>query len=175
MDKATIQRQLHDAHEVFFAYLAGLSDADLLARPNAKWSALQQLEHIGRSVRPVRLAFHIPKAVMRGIWGGANRPSRSYEALVAKYQSKLDQGGRAPRPFVPRGGRLADRARWVRRTRRQVRGLSRAVGRWSEQDLDACILPHPLLGKVTLREMLYFTIHHVQHHQRLVERNLHQG
>jgi len=33
------------------------------------------------------------------------------------------------------------------------------------------LLPHPLLGKVTVREMLYFTIHHVQHHHALVERD----
>jgi len=43
---------------------------------------------------------------------------------------------------------------------------------FSEEDLDKLILPHPLLGKLTLREMMYFTIYHVQHHQRIVERNL---
>lgn len=25
--------------------------------------------------------------------------------------------------------------------------------------------PHPLLGKLTLREMMFFTIYHVQHHE----------
>jgi hypothetical protein len=33
-------------------------------------------------------------------------------------------------------------------------------------------LPHPLLGKLTLREMIYFTIYHVQHHHKLVQNQL---
>ena len=38
-------------------------------------------------------------------------------------------------------------------------------------DLDAVLLPHPLLGKLTVREMLFFTVYHVQHHRALVERD----
>jgi hypothetical protein len=44
--------------------------------------------------------------------------------------------------------------------------LARRIDRFSETQLDQLILPHPLLGKLTLREMLYFTIYHVQHHQK---------
>ena len=39
-------------------------------------------------------------------------------------------------------------------------------------DLDKYVLPHPLLGKVTLREMLYFTIHHNEHHLELLKAGL---
>jgi hypothetical protein len=34
------------------------------------------------------------------------------------------------------------------------------------------ILPHPLLGKITIREMLYFTAYHVQHHENIIKRDL---
>ena len=44
--------------------------------------------------------------------------------------------------------------------------------KYSESDLDLIILPHPLLGKITLREMMYFTIYHVQHHQKIAENTL---
>jgi hypothetical protein len=33
-----------------------------------------------------------------------------------------------------------------------------------EAKLDNFIAPHPLLGKITLRELCYFTIYHTQHH-----------
>ena len=42
------------------------------------------------------------------------------------------------------------------------------IEKQTESDLDKYILPHPLLGKVTLREMLYFTIHHNEHHLELL-------
>ncbi|MCB9182399.1 MAG: DinB family protein [Flavobacteriales bacterium] len=49
--------------------------------------------------------------------------------------------------------------------------LCKRTSRWSESDLERYLLPHPLLGKLTLREMLYFTLYHVQHHQALVQRD----
>ena len=54
---------------------------------------------------------------------------------------------------------------------RSVARMCTRAQRWSDADLDSVLLPHPLLGKVTVREMLYFTIHHVQHHHALVERD----
>jgi hypothetical protein len=46
--------------------------------------------------------------------------------------------------------------------------LLRRVRRWSETSLDAVLLPHPLLGKLTAREMLQFTVYHTAHHLNLV-------
>ena len=46
------------------------------------------------------------------------------------------------------------------------------IDSFSEKDLDNYILPHPLLGKLTIREMLFFTIYHVQHHEVLTLKNL---
>ena len=42
--------------------------------------------------------------------------------------------------------------------------MARQTSQISEHKLDRCILPHPLLGKLTLREMIYFTIYHMEHH-----------
>jgi len=58
--------------------------------------------------------------------------------------------------------------------------LCRKTMKHSEAALDKYILPHPLLGKLTLREMLYFTAYHVAHHKQLVEKggrisNIEQG
>jgi len=53
-----------------------------------------------------------------------------------------------------------------------VNSLSHKTIKQSETALDLYILPHPLLGKITLREMLYFTAYHVYHHQTIVERDL---
>ena len=38
-----------------------------------------------------------------------------------------------------------------------------------EKDLDFYVLPHPLIGKLTLREMLFFCIYHVQHHHKITQ------
>ncbi len=36
--------------------------------------------------------------------------------------------------------------------------------KWTEDDLDRFLLPHPLIGKLTIREMLFFTIYHNLRH-----------
>ena len=43
---------------------------------------------------------------------------------------------------------------------------------YSEAELDHYSIPHPLLGALSLREMLYNMIDHVQVHQKAIIRDL---
>jgi hypothetical protein len=52
--------------------------------------------------------------------------------------------------------------------------LYEILQKWPENDLDKYRLPHPLLGKLTLREMLFFTLYHNRHHMNNVQRRLDQ-
>jgi len=44
--------------------------------------------------------------------------------------------------------------------------------KWKEPQLDQYIAPHPLLGKITLRELCYFTIYHTKHHLNIIKERL---
>jgi hypothetical protein len=46
--------------------------------------------------------------------------------------------------------------------------LIAAIAKTDEKDLDRYVIPHPLLGKITLRELCYFTIYHTSHHLQTV-------
>lgn len=168
MNKQTIIEQLDIHYAEFRHLLSSHSEADYLAAPQGKWSAGQQLDHICRSVAPVNMAFGLPGFVLRIFFGKANRPSLSYEDLVKKYQAKLAAGGRASKQFIPEKAEWEAREKLLRRLDYLSAALRRKIEKITENQLDTCILPHPLLGKITLREMLYFTIYHVQHHQNLV-------
>ena len=56
--------------------------------------------------------------------------------------------------------------------KKEVEKLVHKLDKFTEDDLDKYVLPHPLLGKLTLREMLCFTIYHVRHHEEIVKRDL---
>jgi hypothetical protein len=73
---------------------------------------------------------------------------------------------------VPPPVAYADRERLRTETLATVQKVCKALERFTEDDLERYILPHPLLGKITLREMMYFTAYHVEHHQALTDRNL---
>jgi len=148
----------------FTNFIAELNKEEFEATPNGKWSAGQNLEHLIRAIQPLQQAYGLPKFVLRILFGITNRPSRSYEDVVAKYKSKLTAGGRASGPFIPPVITFERKDELIKKYERHKKKLTAKIEKQKEVDLDKYILPHPLLGKVTLREMLFFTIHHNEHH-----------
>jgi hypothetical protein len=104
--------------------------------------------------------------MVRLVGGTPNRPSRTYDELVAKYNLKLQQGGKAssryiPKPILPAYGQeklLAQFSKSMQRFAGSVKNNCK------EPLPDKYLAPHPLLGKITLRELCYFTIYHTYHH-----------
>ena len=84
-----------------------------------------------------------------------------------KYKAKLAAGYTASGRFIPKPVNISNRLRLAKSLVLKVGKLSYHIDRFSEQELDTLILPHPLLGKLTLREMLYFTCYHVEHHLQI--------
>ncbi len=174
MNKDQIINQLKEKHQDFINHVLSLNESDYVFAPQNKWTAGQQLAHIIKSVVPITNALSMPLNILATTFGQANRPSIGYDELVATYLSKLAEGGTAPSAFLPKNQIFIDRTKLHQKLDEAVATLCEKVAGLSESDLDTYVLPHPLLGKLTLREMLYFTIYHVQHHQKLIEKYLKQ-
>jgi hypothetical protein len=172
MTQPEIKDKLQLRHKQLTELVLSLNDEDFLYSSNGKWTAGQQLDHIYRSVAAVNMGLAIPKFILMLVIGKANRPSREYNVLIDKYSLKLQQGGRAVGRFVPKPVLPSDKTKLAQKLLKTVDSLCKKTGNYTENQLDFYILPHPLLGKLTVREMLYFTIHHALHHQQLVLRNL---
>jgi DinB superfamily len=164
-------QQLKGKHSAFTAYIAGLPNTVFETAVNGKWSPGQQLDHIHRSTRPVVLAFTLPKFVLGMAFGKPNRPIRNYNELVQKYLSKLQLGGRATGRFIPQPLIPQQKEKTIKALESTIVSLCNKISRSTEEDLDKFLLPHPLLGKLTLREMIYFTIYHVEHHHVQTQQN----
>lgn len=173
MNKQEIINQLQKSHQAFADYIGSLKEDDFLFTANNKWTPGQQALHILKSIRPVKLAFSLPGFVLRLYFGKANRPSRSYEQLLEKYQEKLAAGGRALGRFIPAPVAFSQKEKICKEITAVNNALCRKVNNCTEEALETYILPHPLLGKLTLREMLYFNILHVEHHRNSVAMLLH--
>jgi hypothetical protein len=163
-DKPQIISALSEKIDAFNNYISSLNKDQFEATPNGKWSAGQNLDHLIRAIRPLQLAYSLPKFALNILFGKTNRPSRTYNELVTKYKTKLAAGGKASGPFIPPAIRFEKKNELIKKYEVQKQKLIVKIEKQSETDLDKYILPHPLLGKVTLREMLYFTIHHNEHH-----------
>jgi G:T/U-mismatch repair DNA glycosylase len=168
-NKPQIISALNEKIDIFNSYILSLNQVQFVATPNGKWSAGQNLDHLIRAIKPLQLAYGLPKFALLILFGKTNRPSRTYEELVTKYKTKLLAGGKASGPFIPPTINFEKRENLIKKYNEQKQKLIARIEKQSEKDLDVYILPHPLLGKVTLREMLYFTIHHNEHHLELLK------
>jgi hypothetical protein len=130
------------------------------------------MEHLYLSVKPLTKALQLPHFILRFIFGKANRPSKTYEGLVEKYSSKLAAGGRASGRFIPKPVAVNEKEILIGKLQHAIKKLAAVLNKYTEEELDQIILPHPLLGKITLREMMYFTVYHAEHHLAITKRNL---
>ena len=143
-------------------------------QPQEKWSIAQNIQHLILTTRTTTFAFKAPRFLLKWLAGKPNRRSRSYDELVAKYKLKLQQGGKAPRRFTPQvfekgSGKESLLKKWKQATDSYLSSLK---SNWVDKDLDQYIVKHPLLGRITMRELAYFTMYHTIHHQQIIHDRL---
>ncbi len=155
------------------AYWGAFDAPAFFAKLGDAWSPAENVRHLVKSIRPVTQAMKMPRIVLRLKFGKPAHESVSYDQLVERYHGLLAAGGNAGR-FAPSPREEHDlearRAEILAQQREANLALRAAIGRWPEASLDRHQLPHPLLGNLTVREMLYFTLYHQLHHIAVVER-----
>ncbi len=170
LEKNVIVTNLKGNHQRFIDLINSLSDEKLVYAPEGKWNALQQLDHLCSSVSAVNKVFKLPKFIVKWKFGTANRISKPYEGLVAKYQERLSVANVPPARFQPKTLTISAKKERLEQLQADLEIMCAGTLKMSEKDLDELVLPHPLLGKITLREMLYFTIYHAEFHENAVKK-----
>lgn len=162
--KEELQRALRESLGAAAAWIEARPETDFMRGPEGRWTQGQHLDHLVRSIQPINLGLSMPKFVIGLVFGTSKRPSLRYAELAAKYEGVLDNGGKAGGRFVPTAVAQARKLPLLALHRRATEKLIGLLNRFSEADLDHYVAPHPLLGKLTLRELLFFTVHHHDHH-----------
>ena len=174
-----IVHALEQVHDESRAYWLSFSPEAFLAPLGDAWSPADNVRHLTKSILPVAMALRIPRLILRLRFGRPKAASRAYTRLRDDYHQRLAAGGKAgrfaPSPLGAEGDGEAARARVLARHAEAVAALAAAIARWPDAKLDLYQLPHPLLGNLTVREMLFFTLYHNQHHVNVVRRRLAEG
>jgi hypothetical protein len=174
-NRREIIEALESAHEAGVEYWSGFSTPAFFAPIGVHWSPAEHVRHLTRSMTPLLPVLRVPRMALRLIFGRAPQQSRSLESLEAQYAKALAAGGTAGRYAPPPDhatGNEVRRNEIMDAHSETLRGLTQAMERWTESELDSCRLPHPLLGKLTVREMMLFTLLHNRHHLEACERRL---
>lgn len=153
-----------------------MSSQEFNAGTDVSWSASGYLQHLILSVKPFAKALKLPPDQIEKLFGQPDHPSRSYAEVVKIYKARLGEGIRAEdfTPVTPITYRFPegteDRQRYLVETWNDSNNrLLEALGQWSEEDLDTHQIPHPAIGLITVREMLFFTVYHNTLHWHDIE------
>jgi hypothetical protein len=153
-----------------------VSDEQFIAKPSPDvWSIAEELDHVIKSASAVSSAMKVNTLMLKWKFGKPNRPIRSYDEVKARYMEKLDSikgQAVAPSSFRAEEGKIFDKVEMLNHWESTLNKLDQRVSKWSDKNLNKILLPHPLLGKLMVREILYFTHFHTEHHRQSLEKKV---
>lgn len=138
---------------------------DVVTR-EGKWTAGQHLEHLILSTKPINQVLQLPKTLLKLKFGVCNREEREIDQIVKKYKAKLKTMPSIKNTnYDPRSIDQSEKQELLQSFDAERQRLKKIIQKWSEQDLSKYVLPHPLLGRMTIRELLAFVAFHITHHK----------
>lgn len=153
-------------HEEAVTYITGLSDVQLHYAAEGKWSPEQQLQHISLTIAPFPKAL-TSKEYLSQKFGSIDRSVWDCETVLEHY---FKTSLKAPLQYVPEGAlKPASKDEVVQTLYHNLNTIGVLLEGYSEEELDVLVLPHPLLGKLTLREMFCLMGYHPLHHIKQIK------
>ncbi len=171
-DKATIIKSLTNGVDQFNELINSLNEEKFEANYNNKWSAGQDLVHLIKVLGIVNIGFTLPKFLLRLLYGRNKAEARSFEALETLYKKALEGGAKSPTIYIPKPVLFKDKDSLVSKHTSLNQAFINKIEAHSDFELDTYRLPHPILGKVSLRELTLFTALHTTHHLELLKQKL---
>jgi hypothetical protein len=172
MDKKSIVEILEEKHQKLLDWLAATDDDLWTKGPENRWTSGQHILHLAQSSELLNKALRYPKFLIRYKFGTSNRPSRSYDQVAKRYEERLVESQEKAKKYnsnlripTPKEKReLMDDLQILNKK------LQYKTRRLKDKHLDTLLLPHPLMGKMTLREIIMWTAHHTDHHLEILKK-----
>ena len=171
MENKEIQSLIQDKHAALMAWVNTQDIAKWTTGPAGKWTSGQHVLHIVQSIKALNKAFRYPKFLLKYKFGTSNRETRDFDVVVKRYQERLKAARNAVSPFsrnmpIPTN---EEKTALLQTLDLETKKLIRKLSKWKEHDLDTYILPHPLMGRMPVREITMWTAYHAEHHQKILE------
>lgn len=135
-----------------------------------KWTMAGHLYHLLKTTKATTKGMAMPKLGLRTMFGKSNREERTYQGMMEKYEGTLASGPvKSPSNYEAASGRTFDRSALLSRFEGELEDLVQALAKWKEEEMSIYVLPHPAIGRCTIREFVYFTILHTYHHLNILK------
>lgn len=164
---------LREKHDQLFSWLEVKGTEFWDYGPEGKWTTGQHVIHLVQSMKPLNKAMRIPKFILKFKFGTSNRIPRSYDKVKERYLMRLAENKGVVSPFSSKMPATSpeEMPGWINRLSSERNLLVTTIrNRWTEKDLDTYLLPHPLMGRMPVKEILLWTAYHTEHHTQLIQK-----
>lgn len=161
--KETLLNDLAETFQATAETFAKIDSKKACLAVGSKWSIAQQFKHLILSTFPVAAALKAPYERLAAL-GKPTDSSLDYEGLKSNYYAILANGAKAIDPFIPETIGQEDLENMLSNWINIGQKFKDRLAKWPEEDLDKYVIPHPILGALSVRQMLFFTILHNKHH-----------
>lgn len=172
MQKEVIVSTLDEKQKTLLTWLEFQDLKKWQEGPEGKWTTGQQVLHLLQSIKPINDALSMPKFFIKLKFGKANRAVRDYDSIVNRYHERLKEAeGKTFKASqnmkIPT---LKEKKYLLNRLQVENKKLQyKILKRWNDTQLDTMVLPHPLMGKMPIREIVMWTAYHIEHHTKILQ------
>lgn len=164
---------LEEKHVELLNWIRELSNDQWTKGPEGRWTTGQHILHLVQSLEMLNKALRYPKFFLRYKFGSSNRPSRSYKEVAKRYEERLSENQSKAKKFnenlpVPS---LDEKKTLTDELQIQSKKLQFKTKKLKTRHLDTLLLPHPLMGRMTLREIIMWSAHHAEHHCTILKKD----
>lgn len=169
MKKQEINELLEQKHQELFNWLQQQKEDKFWEKgPDGKWTVGQHIQHLTDSIKKLNHALSFPTFFLKYKFGKSNRDVRTYEQVVQKYLAKLVENKERAKKYnaaviTPSENKFNH---LLKTLNIQNKKLQYKTNMMSDKKLNSLILPHPLMGKMPLREIIMWTAYHTEHHTK---------
>lgn len=155
-------------------FFLNLDEDTFFLKPKEGWSPLENINHLQSSTSPVTIFLRKEFRIMLFLFGrGSSR--KSTEEIIEIYKSRLSTGSGAGifTPFGILHFSIPGKKQFeINQLESSIESIIQSLPSWKEEELDDTCIPHPILGIIPMREMLYFTLYHIYHHSSKIQERL---
>lgn len=166
--KTEIISALQETNRHIQDWFSAIPTAEYFTRRGEVWSASDNVDHVIKAVKPIVKALKLPHLALQTMFGKAQHASRSFDEICKLYQDEISKGAKASGRFLPDDAPVENKEQTkedqLQKVSKTIENLIEACEKWDEETLDQFQLPHPIIGNLTMREMLFFTIYHNLRH-----------
>lgn len=158
-------------HQTLHDWLQNHADENWVKGPKDKWNTGEHIVHLIQSEAALNKALLLPKFYMKYKFGTNNRENRTYAQVVKKYQDKLVANPDVKSPISKKMPTITldNKSTFISKLKKGKLKLLKKFQKWNDRDLDTYLLPHPLMGRMTIREIMMWNAYHTEHHYNILK------